>query len=69
MGCAVYFSLPRGNVRFDDTLAVLGLPYGILVLPLMWLPETIVAIGYPSIWSSDPWQVPFTSIRVALGTI
>ena len=67
MGCTVYLTLPRQGVRFEDVLAILGLPYSILVLPLMWLPETVVVIGYPSFWSSPLWST-LTPIRVVLGT-
>ena len=69
MGCTVYLTLPRRDVRFEDVLAVLGLPYGILVFPLMWLPETVVAIGWLSLWASNPWWLTLTPIRVALGTL
>jgi hypothetical protein len=46
----------------------MGLPYGILVLPLMWLPETVVVIGRPSVWMTDWWGA-LTVARVALGTL
>jgi hypothetical protein len=67
-GCTIYLSIPRQDVRFEDTLAVLGLPYGILVLPLMWLPEAVMTICWPS-WYHELWWRQLTIVRVVLGTI
>jgi len=67
-GTVIYFLLPRQGIRYEDTLGVLGLPYGILVLPLMWLPEIIVTIGYPHLWGSDPVWLTVEPVRVAIGT-
>ena len=69
MGCTVYFILPRTHLRFEDVLGIIGLPYGILVLPFMWLPEIIISIGFPHLWGSDPVWLTIEPIRVALGTI
>ena len=69
MGCVIYFMLPRTHLRFEDVLGVIGLPYGILVLPFMWLPEIIVTIGFPHLWGSDPLWLTIEPIRIALGTI
>ncbi len=68
MGSTVYLTVPRTDVSYRDLLGVIGLPYGILVLPLMWLPETIVVIGWPAVWITDWWST-LTALRVGLGTL
>lgn len=67
-GCTIYLSIPQNDVRFEDTLAVLGLPYGILILPLMWVPEIVMTIGWPN-WYYESWWMQLTVIRVVLGTV
>ena len=67
-GVAIHFSLPRREIRYKDVLGVIGLPYGILVLPFMWLPEIIVTIGFPYLWGSDPVWLAVEPIRIALGS-
>ncbi len=68
MGSTIYLVHLKSKRDYKDVLAVLGLPYGILVFPFMWLPETIVAFGWPHIWLTNWWQI-MTPIRSALGTI
>ncbi len=68
MGSTIFLLHSQSKRDYKDVLAVLGLPYAILVFPLMWLPETVVAFGWPQIWMSDWWQF-MTPIRSALGTI
>lgn len=68
MGSTIHLTIPGPEPRYKDVLALIGLPYDILVLPLMWLPETIIVIGFPSIWNVG-WWILLTAIRVALGTI
>ena len=67
-GTIIYFSLPRQGIKYEDVLGVLGLPYGILVLPFMWLPEIIVTIAFPHLWGSDPTWLMVEPVRVALGS-
>lgn len=64
----IWLMMPREKVRFDDILAAVGLPYGILVLPLMWLPETLVAVFWPRIWTTSVWKT-ITLFRVGLGSL
>ncbi len=68
MGSTIYLIHSKSKRDYKDVLAVLGLPYGMLVFPFMWLPETVIAFGWPQIWLSDWWQI-LTPIRSALGTI
>ncbi len=68
MGSTVYLIHSKSNRDYKDVLAVLGLPYAILVLPFMWLPETVVAFAWPQVWLSDWWTI-LTPIRSALGTV
>jgi hypothetical protein len=67
MGTTIYLCIPRPERSCRDVLALIGLPYGLLVLPLMWLPETIAVIGWPSVWETRWWTL-LTPIRVGLGT-
>jgi hypothetical protein len=67
-GTIIYFSLPRRGIKYEDVLGVLGLPYGILVLPFMWLPEIIVTIAFPHLWGSDPTWLMVEPVRVTLGS-
>ena len=46
MGSTIYLIVPRTGISYRDLLGVIGLPYGILVLPLMWVPETILGIAF-----------------------
>ncbi len=68
MGSTIYLIASKSKRDYKDVLAVLGLPYAILVLPFMWLPETIVAFAWPHVWTSNWWTI-LTPIRSALGTI
>ncbi len=68
MGSSIDLMAPRADITFRKLLGAIGLPYGILVLPLMWLPDTIVLIGWPWMWMA-PWWVAVTPVRVALGTL
>jgi hypothetical protein len=68
MGSTLYLIVPGRDISYRRLLGVVGLPYGILVLPLMWLPETIVVIGWPSVWTAS-WWVALTPVRVVLGTL
>ncbi|NLI98037.1 hypothetical protein GX441_05175 [bacterium] len=66
--CKKSFSEFLDNDKFDDVLAAVGLPYGILVLPLMWLPETLVAIFWPSLWTTPVWKI-VSLFRVGFGSL
>lgn len=68
MGSTIYLTVPGSDVSYSDLLGVIGLPYGILVLPLMWLPETVLAVGWPSEWTAG-WWTTLTVFRVVLGTL
>jgi hypothetical protein len=68
MGTTIYLFGPSTQPEFKRLLALLGLPYGILVLPFMWLPETIVAFAHPEVWTAR-WWVSLTPVRVTLGTL
>lgn len=74
--CVVWLLMPRNtcfcdsrdNVKFDYILAGIGLPYGILVLLLMWLPETLVAIFWPSLCTTPVWKI-VSLFRVGFGSL
>ncbi len=68
MGSTIYLTIPRPEKTYQDVLGLIGLPYGILVLPFIWLPETLAAIGGASVWYANWWRI-LTPIRVASGTI
>ncbi len=68
MGSTIYLLTSKSTRDYKDVLGLLGLPYGILVFPFMWLPETVVAFGFPQVWLTNWWQI-LTPIRSALGTI
>ncbi len=68
MGSTIYLINSRSTRDYKDLLAALGLPYAVLVLPFMWLPETVVAFAWPQVWLSGWWTI-LTPIRSALGTI
>ncbi len=68
MGSGIYLTIPQREHSYRDLLGVIGLPYGVLALPLMWLPETIAAIAGPCIWNTN-WWIAMTPVRVAVGTL
>lgn len=54
-----------GKGTFEDTLAVLGFPF-ILLLPLSWFPEIMVTVFTPEWWSTTTWDtIDFILIGVS----